>query len=158
METESTSTPAGEAATAELSKILSDPSHPDHAGYLRNDEGVHAKVREMYAKAHGTSPAPVDGGLRVTTGAVDPEPGETPEQAEARVRNDVILAPLKTEWGPDFDQRFSTVRAAAQALFTGELEPALDELGTRIRLAYGTKGETAALKFLAELEAIKQGG
>ncbi len=38
------------------------------------------------------------GGIEVHSGAVDAQSDETPEQAEIRERNEVILAPLREEW------------------------------------------------------------
>jgi hypothetical protein len=155
METETASTPAGEAATAELSKIMSDTTHPHHDGYRRGDQKALDYVRDVYRKAYGTKQVELGEGLRVTTGAADPEPGETPEEADARERNEVILAPLKQEWADDFDRRFASARQGARTLFAERAE-VLDDLGGLIRKQYGPKGETLALKFLADLEAINE--
>jgi hypothetical protein len=93
----------------------------------------------------------------VSLGPVEPQEGETPGEAEVRQRNDVILAPLKQEWGPDYETRFAQARATAGTLFADRPEM-LDELGTIVRMQYGPKGEAAALKFFAELETLKYGG
>jgi len=44
----------GEDATAELSKIMSDKTHPHYEGYKRGDPKSMAYVTELYRKAHGT--------------------------------------------------------------------------------------------------------
>lgn len=56
---------SGEEAKAELAKIMSDPTHPDHAGYKRADEKVMAKIREMYKAAYGTAPYQIGQGVTV---------------------------------------------------------------------------------------------
>ena len=69
----------------------------------------------------------------------------------------MILAPLKQEWGSDYETRFAATRATAGTLFEGKGEIFAD-LGTIVRMEYGPKGEAAVLKLFAELEDIKQGG
>jgi hypothetical protein len=95
-------------------------------------------------------------------GPPETQPEETPEAAEARARNEVILAPLREEWGGEFDTRYAMAGAEARALFTaedGSIQGQLfEDLGTRIRANYGPKGDTLALKFLADLAKIKKGG
>ena len=149
------SNPAGLQAREELAKIMSDPAHPMHAGYKRNEKPVQDHLDAIYKKAYGTAPVEIGGGESITIGGpVEPQPGETAEDAEVRARNEVILAPLKQEWGPNYDRRFAAAQVGLRTLFEGQGEM-LDHLGERIRLVYGPKGEAAVLKLFAELEDIK---
>jgi hypothetical protein len=155
------SNPAGLAAREEYAKVLSDPKHPHYEGLRRRDPKAEAYVNDLYRKAYpGTTPVESEEGLSFTSGGpIDLQPGETPEEAEIRARNEVILSPLKAEWGPRFEERLSEVRTSMWGLF--ESYPViLDDLGEKIRLQYGPAGETAALRFCDALADIKrqQGG
>ena len=46
-------TVAPDAAKAELGKIMSDTTHPMHAGYMKQDKTAQAYVQELYRKAYG---------------------------------------------------------------------------------------------------------
>jgi len=155
--TESAPTPAGLAAREEYAKILNDPTHPHHDGLKRNSKAANDYVTELYRKAYSNAPAPIEDRHSVTTGGpIEPQPGETPEDAENRARNEVILTPLRQEWGEQYEARFSGARAVAQQLFGDEgWGDVLDDLGTAIRTHYGPAGETAALRFLAALAEHK---
>jgi hypothetical protein len=155
----SSSTPAGantgEVARAEVAKILSDATHPMHPGLMRGDPAVDRHLDAIYKKAYpGT-----DVSLREKAsigGPVSTQPGETHDLAADRERNEVILSPLKTEWGPHFEARMSGCRAVARELFGGEgWGEVFDDLGTAIRMHYGPAGKTAALRFLNELAKQK---
>ena len=145
----------GEAARAEYAKILSDATHPMHAGLMRRDPAVERHINDLYRRAYPVPSARESESVSIGE-PVPIQPGETPDQAADRVRNEVILSPLKTEWGPDFDTRMSGVRAVARDLFGGEgWGEVFDELGAAIRTHYGPAGETAALRFLAALAEHK---
>ncbi|MHB8510227.1 MAG: hypothetical protein ACYDGR_16550 [Candidatus Dormibacteria bacterium] len=181
MQTESPNTPALNAARAEMTDIATNHENPRYTGYQKGDPQVMQYLDELYKKA-APGPAPasgippvrrivadvstvappppsvhIGGTESLTLGPADPQPGETPEEAEIRARNEVILAPLKQEWGADYDRRYESAVAGARTLFEGRGE-VLDELGSIVRVQYGPSGERAALRFLAELEHIKQGG
>lgn len=49
-----TGTMTGEEVKAELSKIMNDKTHPDHAGYIRGEKVVMDKIDVLYQKAYGT--------------------------------------------------------------------------------------------------------
>lgn len=91
------SPPAGEALREEIGRAMSDPSHPGHAAWKTGGEAWTAYTRPMYEKVYGTAKVALGEGLSV--GGETPQEGETPEAAEDRARNEVILAPLKQEWG-----------------------------------------------------------
>jgi hypothetical protein len=150
-------TPALDAARAEMTEIATNPSNPRYAGYQRGDPQVSAYIDGLYKQAVPDA-APVRLKTEsVSVGPVEPQPGETPEAAAIRTRNDVILAPLKQEWGPLYERRFAAAQAVMGTLFEGRGE-VLDDLGEIVRITYGPKGEAAVLKLFAELEDIKQGG
>jgi hypothetical protein len=157
MELKSPSTPALTAAREEYAKIMSDTTHPMHAGFHRSDPAVLAHIDNLYTDAvpdHKPVPLATES---VSLGPVEPQPGETPDEAEVRQRNEVILAPLKQEWGPHYEQRFAAALVGVRTVFEGQGEM-LDHLGERIRMTYGPKGEAAVLKLFAELETIRNGG
>ena len=47
---------SGDAAREEYAKIISDPAHPMHAGYLRKDPKVESYINDLYKRAYGTEP------------------------------------------------------------------------------------------------------
>ena len=155
----STQEPSGtapdEGLRAEVGKIMQDP------GWGR-DKALEARVDQLYRDRYGSGQVTIDDGLSIG-GPPKTQAGETPEAAEARARNDLILAPLRKEWGDGFEGQYAASREVAQSLF-GDHEwghpPALvfQDIGTRIRRDYGPKGETLTLKFLADLAKIKKGG
>lgn len=50
---------SGEEVRAELAKIMTDPQHPQHAGWKRGDKAALAYVDELYKQAYGSGPVPV---------------------------------------------------------------------------------------------------
>ena len=148
-------TPAGLQAREEYAKVLSDPTHPMFEAFKRRDPAAEAYIDKIYKHAYPSTISHNAESISIG-GPVPTQPGETPEDAEIRARNEVILSPLKTDWGPQFEMRFSGVRAVAQQLFGGEgWGEVFDDLGTAIRTHYGPAGETAALRFLAALAEHK---
>ena len=159
-ESDATPTPAGLQAREEYAKVLSDPTHKHFEGLKRGDKHANEYVDGLYKQAYPTTLSHTPESVSIG-GPVPTQPGETSEDAEIRARNEVILSPLKTDWGPQFETRFSGVRAVAQQLFGGEgWGEVFDDLGATIRMQYGPAGETAALRFLNALADIKhqQGG
>ncbi len=135
---------AREAVRAEVGKIMAEPR-------WGRDKALEARVDELY-KTLGSGQVVITDGLVV--GPAEPQPDETPEDAEHRERNEVILAPLREEWGAEFDAR-DLFGAHEWSHPPAEV---FADIGSRIRMNYGPKGETAALRFLAELAKIKRGG
>ena len=154
-ESDAAPTPAGLQAREEYAKVMSDPTHPMFEPFKRRDPTAETYIDNLYKQAYLPTPSHTPESVSIG-GPVPTQPGETPDQAAERVRNDVILSPLKTEWGPQFETRFSGVRATAQQLFGGEgWGEVFDDLGATIRQHYGPAGETAALRFLDALADIK---
>ena len=151
-----TTNTAGDAVRAEYAKILSDPTHPLHAGLWRGDKAVDDHINALYAKAYSTPRSAEDAPASIGTPAPS-QPGETSEQAEIRERNALIMAPLRQEWGDAYHARLTRAVGSARTLFGGEgWGDVFEELGAIIRQEYGPAGETAAIRFLDALAGIKQ--
>jgi hypothetical protein len=151
------SSPALDAARAEATDIATNPQNPRHAGYHRGDPQVSTYLDGIYKKAiPENKPVSFTRGS-VSLGPVEPQPGETPEEAADRQRNEVIVAPLKQAWGPTYEARMATVPGTVNTLFE-DMGEVYHELGARVREHFGPKGEAATLKYFAELHDIKQGG
>ena len=154
-ESDATPTPAGLQARDEYAKVLSDPTHKHYEGLKRGDKHANEYVDGLYKHAYPSTVSHNAESISIG-GPLPTQPGETPEDAEIRARNEVILSPLKTEWGPHFEAHMSGVRAVARDLFGGEgWGEVFDDLGATIRMQYGPAGETAALRFLAALAEHK---
>jgi hypothetical protein len=145
--------PAGVQAREELARIMSDPTHPMHAGYSRGDQQAMDHIEKMYTKAYGGGPAPIETGRSMTT-----RPGETPAQ-DAMTREDRAAAGavddlLRQTLGTDYDTSMRDMRIGASHLFSipdGEktlaaFAPIITELGPL--------AEVRAIRFLAELGAM----
>lgn len=52
---------SGEAAREEVSKIMTDKTHPMHDGYWRQEPTVLAHIEELYKKAYGTQTVTIGG-------------------------------------------------------------------------------------------------
>ena len=153
-ESDAAPTPAGLQAREEYGKVLSDSTHKHYEGLKRGDKHANEYVDGLYKNAYPTTLSHTPESVSIG-GPVPTQPGETPEHAEIRARNEVILTPLRQEWGPHYEARFSGVRATAQQLFGGEgWGEVFDDLGATIRQHYGPAGETAALRFLDALANI----
>lgn len=154
-ESDATPTPAGLQAREEYAKVMSDPTHPMFEPFRRRDPTAETYIDNLYKHAYPSTVSHNAESISIG-GPVPTQPGETSEDAEIRARNEVILSPLKTEWGPHFEAHMSGVRAVARDLFGGEgWGEVFDDLGATIRMQYGPAGETAALRFLAALAEHK---
>lgn len=147
------STPAAEAVRAEMNDIMTNKANPLHAGYWAKGAKVLEQIDQKYAGVYGSGKVTLGEGLSV--GGEAPQEGETPEAAEARARNEVILQPLRQEWGEQFEANFAGARAEARELFADHAD-LFDELGARIREA-GPKAEALAVRFLADLGKLRKG-
>ncbi len=160
MDNEPDHTPAADALREEVGRIMADPE------WGRNP-ALAAKVEQLYKDKYGEGKVDLSEGL--TVGGLDEgqRPGSTedaglasPEdaeaEAEARARDDVILAPLRDEWGEQYETNFALARAEACELFLGH-EGIFKEVADRVAEC-GPKGETVALKCLAELAQLRKGG
>jgi hypothetical protein len=142
--------PAGEQVRQELSRIMSDPTHPMHEGYSRGDRQAMDHVERMYTKAYGGGSAPGETGRSMTT-----RPGETPEQdtttREDRAAAGAVDAQLRLVFGDRYDSEMSSMRVASQHLFaTAEGAQALAALAPLVS-ELGPLAEVRAIRFLAEL-------
>jgi hypothetical protein len=149
------STPALDAARAEMTDIATNPQNPRHAGYHRGDKQVMDYIDAGYKKAIPENKPVSFARESVSLGPVEPQEGETPDAAAVRQRNEVILAPLKQEWGPDYERRFAALQGELRPMFEDRWE-VLDDLGEYVRSEYGPRGETAALEFFAKLADIRR--
>lgn len=110
MESQGEMTPEG--ARAEMERVMLDPSHPHHQGWQEGRKAATDYVEGIYGRIPGADkPGEATEGLQA--GPPDTQPGETPEAAEAGARNELILAPLREEWGGEFDARYAAGREAA---------------------------------------------
>lgn len=151
-----------EGVRAEVGRVMSDQAHPHHGGWTRGDQQAKDYVQGLYERLYpGKGTVALGEGLSVG-GTPEPAAGETPEAAEARARDELILAPLKQEWGERFEAEMAGCRQEARELFAADdgtvLGEVFENLGATIRAKYGPKGETLALKFLADLGRIRKGG
>lgn len=49
----------GEQVRAEIAKIMSDKTHPDHAGYWKQDPTIMKKIEKLYQQAYGLAPVSI---------------------------------------------------------------------------------------------------
>ncbi len=85
---------------------------------------------------------------------------------DAKARDALIHAPLRQEWGGEYEARHAALVGEARAIFTdaewehARIAPAqvLESFGRIIRLRYGPKGETLLVRFLDNLATLKKGG
>jgi hypothetical protein len=130
--TEPTDSPAHEAARAELTKVWTDKTHPDHAAYMKGDEKVVAKYQEHYKQAYGTGqPSQASSqGARVSVAVGENLDGRHPgitgsnltssNDLEERFQRaqESALASVRQEQGDDFQpdiaQDPNTIAAALQ--------------------------------------------
>jgi len=57
---------SGEDVREEMAKIMTDPSHPMHEGYKRQDPKVERYLDGLYRSAFGNQPAPIETGVGVS--------------------------------------------------------------------------------------------
>jgi hypothetical protein len=144
-------TPDAVALREEVGKIMRDPM-------WGKDPALVAKRDKLYADKYGSGTVELDDSMfHFSEGGASAHTNESPAEAEARARNEVITAPLRTEWGPEYEKNFADAGAEYRVLSAGLEEP-VSEMGSRIRLTYGPKGEAALVKFLHALAKIKKGG
>ena len=100
MEIESPSTPALDAARAEMKEVATNPQNPRYAGYQRGDKQVMDYLDEVYKKAVPDSvPVPLrHESLSARTGGPDDQaPALSPEDTEA-------FEALRHEWGDQYHE------------------------------------------------------
>lgn len=151
---------AGEAATAEHREIMTNPNHPMHAGFKRNDARVHDHIDQLYRKAYGSAPVQFDQGIEITSSLSTPHPSNTdPSQfaeaealtPEARAAAMEFNSTLRLVLGDSYDEEMSAMRLGSARLFgTPETLKAFDAL-TPIITALGPHAEVAVVRFLSQI-------
>ncbi len=155
-----TTTPsAGEAANAEYSRIMTDPTHPMHDGYKRSDEKVLDHISNLYRHAYPASRAGQDAALSdkpkdgnataLPGGALESSPEDRLAQAETEAR-------LRHVLGDEYSEVMREAGLGAACLFAGPkglealdlVAPAITELGVH--------AEVMAIRFLSELGKLRQ--
>lgn len=114
----------GEAATTEYAMIMSDPTHPMHAGYRRGEKSVMDHIEKMYRDAYpGTGES--ETGRSVTTGGTeDSAPALAPEDVQL-----VEALRSESEWGTRFEEHLSEARWGSSRL-TQKLGAEAEDLTT----------------------------
>ena len=149
---------AGEAATAEHKAIMTDPNHPMHAGFTRNDARVHDHIDQLYKKAYGSAPVQFGQGVEITSSLSTPHPSNTdPSQSaealtpEARAAAMEFDSTLRLVLGDGYDEEMSAMRlGSARLLGTPETVKAFDAL-TPIITELGPHAEVAVVRFLSQI-------
>ncbi len=111
--TNADASPAAETLRTELADIMSNPQHPLHAGYHRNDPAVIKEIEGKYQKIYGSGPLQLDGGVSVQAegpAGQAPTEGSLPAQPAALPS---IPAPEGWQWQPGAGE---AIADAAQAL------------------------------------------
>ncbi len=130
METEGSSSPAGDAVRAELADIMTNTANPLHAGYWKNDSTVMRKIDQKYRTAFGGNTVDLSDGL--TAGESMPTrlpepPREAPVSAETSAASpDIdfqgrVDTALRDRWGVAHDAKKATLQVTAEHLFSGDL-------------------------------------
>ena len=107
-DTDSAPNPALDTAKAELTKVMTDTTHPDHALYMRGDPAVHKRIGDLYAKAVSETPI---------------RPKDAPNASQGTETEDLIEedpvqveTTFRREWGPDYDARWAGVVNVAEQI------------------------------------------
>ncbi len=145
--------PALDSARAELTKVMTDTTHPDHAAFRRGDEKVVARIGSLYTKAVGSAPAPIDDGIMIT--------GKPDGQSDGQSSDDMLAAQaidtmLRHTLGESYDSEMTDMRIGARSLFGSENGPALFDALNPIVTALGPEAEVAGVRFLAHLGRLTQ--
>ena len=149
MEIESPSTPALDAARAEMTDIATNPENPRHAAYHRGDSAVSAYIDGLYKHAVPKH-AKVEIGNESVSVATD-----FSEDAQAQAE---VETALRAELGDSYDTTMTEMASGAKYLFDGEEgQHALTSLAYRLT-GLGPKAEALGIKFLADLSKLQQGG
>ena len=128
METEGSSSPAGDAVRAELSDIMTNTANPLHAGYWKNDSTVMRQIDQKYKAAFGGGTVDLSDGVDVRAS----DPASTPP-TEARApaeplatSSDVgfqgqVDTALRDRWGVAHDAKRAELLVTMEQLFGGDV-------------------------------------
>jgi len=150
---------AGEAATAEHKAIMTDPNHPMHAGFKRNDARVHAHIDQLYKKAYGSAPVQFGQGIEITSSLSTPQQSADLSQSaeaealtpEARAAAMEFDSTLRLVLGDGYDEEMSAMRLGSARLFgTPETVKAFDVLAP-ILTDLGVHAQVAGVRFLSQI-------
>lgn len=145
----------GEAVRTELSRIMSDPSHPMHAGFQRNDAAVSAHIDSLYRKVYGSAPAFPDRGITVSFST--PPPSHADAESEQEARHAQVQAELRLQqaMGDSFEPELRSARSMAARMFANaESLKVLDEVFAPMISELGAPAEALAVRFLADLDRL----
>ncbi len=128
METEGSSSPAGDAVRAELSDIMTNTANPLHAGYWKNDSKVLDLVGQKYKAAYGGGTVDLGDGLEVR--ASDPAstpppearaPAEPPAASPDVDFQGRVDTALRDRWGVAHDAKRAELLVTMEHLFGGDV-------------------------------------
>jgi hypothetical protein len=140
--------PAAVAAREEYGRIMSDPTHEKHAGYLRRDPSVEAYIDGLYKKAYQETSPP--------DAPSDPVPLREPEQDstmtfEDRQAHGEIDTLLRRTFGDEYDTEMRDMRIGGGYLFGTQETQALFEKLSPLITDLGPRAEVFGIRFLADL-------
>jgi hypothetical protein len=147
--------PALDAAKAELTKMISDPTHPDHLGYLRNDPQVRAKIAAMYKTAVPETTAPGTPPAATPGREPDQAPTMTLEDRAARTEADAMV---REALGPTYEADIADVEHELRYLTSDEQgQRAYQVFASRIG-GLGPRADVLTVKYLRDLRKLRKGG
>jgi hypothetical protein len=112
METDTAPNPAAEAAHAEYSKVMSDPTHPHYEGLQRGDESALNYIANLYKGVSGPISTVVD--AEVFTPRADTPPAQSPAPGFSVV-DDREERELAVTGGDDPEERLQRAQEHALA-------------------------------------------
>jgi hypothetical protein len=105
---EDTESPAAIEVRQEVGKIMFDPTHKLHAGFVRNDKAVDEHINELYRRAYGTEGGQMPG---LTVGGE----GALFDSSRGRAPTAPDLPPLVSRDGLSFTSDISGIERAEHA-------------------------------------------
>lgn len=146
---------ADHSPLAELARIRTDPAHPLHAGFLRNDPQVRTHLEGLYTRHYGSAMvqfgprSPLD---ESTTGTAPPiPPDEAAQSPEERVAQHQVEETLRHTFGDDYETIMFNARIGAGHMFENpETTQALEHLSTLVT-SLGPEAEVHAVRFLSQV-------
>lgn len=146
---------ADHSPLAELARIRTDPAHPLHAGFVRNDPHVRAQIEGLYTRHYGAAAvqlgprSPLDD---ATTGTAPPiPPDEAAQSPEERLAQHQVEETLRHTFGDDYETIMFNARIGAGHMFENpETTQALEHLSTLVT-SLGPEAEVLAVRFLSQV-------
>jgi hypothetical protein len=153
-------TSAGEAVRTELSKIMSDPSHPHYEGFRRRDPKAEEYVNDLYKRTYGAERVTFGHGVTIESALPAPQqstadPDSEGPSREARHAQAQAELRLQQAMGDSFEPELRSARSMAAQLFTSaESLKVSDEVFAPLISGLGPHGEALAVRFLADLNRL----